>query len=44
MANADWLISPQAAQMLPSLSRERVMMVKIKETEQEKIESSPAFL
>ena len=33
MTNADWLISPPAAQILPGLLRERVRMAKIKETE-----------
>ena len=36
MTNADWLISPPAAQILPGLSRERVRMAKIKETERGK--------
>ena len=43
MTNADWLISPWAAQILPGLSRERVRMAKIKETERVRIQSSPAF-
>ena len=43
MTNADWLISPPAAQILPSLLRERVRMAKIKETERVRIQSLPAF-
>ena len=33
LTNADWLISPPAAQILPGNLRERVRMAKIKETE-----------
>ena len=43
MTNADWLISPPAAQILPGLLRERVRMEKIKETERVRIPSLPAF-
>ena len=43
MTNADWLISPPAAQILPGLLRERVRMAKIKETERARIPSAPAF-
>ena len=43
MANADWLISPPAAQILSGLLRERVRMAKIKETERVRIPSVPAF-
>ena len=43
MTNADWLISPPAAQILPGLLRERVRMAKIKETERVRIPSLPAF-
>ena len=43
MTNADWLISPPAAQILPGLLRERVRMAKIKETERVRIQSLPAF-
>ena len=43
MTNADWLISPWAAQILPAVSRERVRMAKIKETERERIQPSPGF-
>ena len=43
MTNADWLISPPAAQILPGLLRERVRMAKIKETERVRIPSVPAF-
>ena len=43
MTNADWLISPPAAQILPSLLRERVRMEKIKETERVRIPYLPAF-
>ena len=44
MTNADWLISPPAAHILPGLLRERVRMVKIKETERVRIQSVPTFL
>ena len=43
MTNADWLISPPAAQILPGLLRERVRMEKIKETERVRIPSLPTF-
>ena len=43
MTNADWLISPPAAQILPGLLRERVRMAKIKETERVRIPSVSAF-
>ena len=43
ITNADWLISPPAAQILPGLLRERVRMAKIKETERVRIPSLPAF-
>ena len=43
MTNADWLISPPAAQILPGLLRERVRMAKIKETERVRIPSVPPF-
>ena len=40
LTNADWLISPPAAQILPGLLRR---MAKIKETERVRIPSVPAF-
>ena len=43
LTNADWLISPLAAQILPGLLRERVRMAKIKGTERVRIPSLPAF-
>ena len=43
LTNADWLIIPPAAQILPGLLRERVRMAKIKETERVMIPSIPAF-
>ena len=43
MTNAEWLIIPPAAQILPGLLRERVRMAKIKETERVRIQSVPAF-
>ena len=46
MTNADWLISPPAAHILPGLLRERVRMAKIKETERVRIQFVyvPTFL
>ena len=43
ITNADWLISPPAAQILPGPLRERVRLVKIKETERVRIPSVPGF-
>ena len=43
LTNADWLISPPAAQIFPGLLRERLRMAKIKETERVRIPSVPAF-
>ena len=43
MTNADWLINPPDAQILPGLLRDRVKMAKIKETERVMIPSVPAF-
>ena len=43
LTNADCLISPPAAQILPGLLRERERMAKIKETERVRIPSVPAF-